>query len=109
MLRKLVYPDYYTNARHQFMHSTDPKTMFETHMAHCVDILMQSLQCNGNLNLITMHWVQEESIPFPDMSVNRQCMADFADLTQWRIDNTVDLDKYIAMGKCAFFRACYRL
>ena len=103
MLRKLIYPDYYTSARQQFLQSQDPKAMFEIHMGHCVDILMQAIQCSGNLNLITMHWVREESIPFPDMSVNRQCVADFGALTQWRKENTVDLERYVRMGMLHLF------
>lgn len=70
------------------------------HMEHCVDMLMQAIQCSGNLNLITMHWVNEESNPFPDMSINKQCVANFDALTQWREKHQVDPVKYVAMSKC---------
>ncbi|KAL1597156.1 hypothetical protein SLS60_008738 [Paraconiothyrium brasiliense] len=99
MLRKLVYPDYYTKARMQFPHAQDPKVMFEIHMDHCIDMLMQTIQCSGNLNLITMHWVNEEAIPFPDMSINKQCVANFDALTEWRKEHQVDPVKYVAMKK----------
>ncbi|KAL5380569.1 hypothetical protein DPSP01_007633 [Paraphaeosphaeria sporulosa] len=99
MLRKLVYPEYYPNARMQFPHAQDPKVMFEIHMDHCIDMLMQTIQCSGNLNLITMHWVNEEAIPFPDMSINKQCVADFDALTQWRKEHQVDPVKYVKMKK----------
>ncbi|KAJ4293495.1 hypothetical protein N0V90_008778 [Kalmusia sp. IMI 367209] len=101
MLRKLVYPDYYKNARMQFPHAKDPQAMYEIHMGHCIDMLMQTIQCSGNLNLITMHWVNEEAIPFPDMSINKQCVADFDYLTKWRKEHQVDPEKYVAMKKPA--------
>ncbi|KAF2786092.1 hypothetical protein K505DRAFT_260666 [Melanomma pulvis-pyrius CBS 109.77] len=90
-LRKLIYPDYYP--QHAWQHSADPQAMFEIHMNHCVDILMQAIQCNGNVNLITMHWVETEPFPFPDMSVNRKCV-DFEGLTKWRLENTIDITKF---------------
>ena len=31
---------------------------------------MQALQCSGNVNLITMHWVETQDYPFPDMYVD---------------------------------------
>jgi len=99
MLRKLTYPDYYPHARDHFLNATDPKAMFDIHMGHCIDMLMQAIQCSANLNLITMHWVHEERIPVPDMSVNRQCVANFDSLTEWRKENQVDINKYIAISK----------
>ncbi|KAF2011565.1 hypothetical protein BU24DRAFT_435969 [Aaosphaeria arxii CBS 175.79] len=90
-LRKLVYPDYYNKP--QWQHSADPKAMFEIHMEHCVDLLLQALQCSGNANLITLHWVEREPYPFPDMSLNRKCV-DFDALTKWRLENTIDMEKY---------------
>jgi hypothetical protein len=103
-LRKLIYPDYYPNARDQFPKSVDPKKMFELHMGHCVDLIMQSIQCSGNLNLITMHWVHEERIPFPDMSINRQCVANFDAITDWRMENQVDIEKYIKISTFTSWR-----
>lgn len=85
----------------QFPHAQDPKVMFEIHMDHCVDMLMQTIQCSGNLNLITMHWVNEESNPFPDMSINKQCVANFDALTEWRREHQVDPVKYVKMSRCS--------
>ncbi len=46
------------------------RTLRELHVNHCVDIVMQALQCSGNVNLITMHWVETQEYPFPDMCVS---------------------------------------
>lgn len=89
-MRELIYSDHYPK-----QHNWDSEEMFHFHVNHCVDILMQALQCSGNLNLVTMHWVEMEPWPFPDMSVNRKCI-DFDYLTEWRLENSVDLDLWIA-------------
>lgn len=99
-LRQLAYPEYYNNGTHSHGHgkrgrSRGGSEMFAVHVNHCVDILMQAIQCSGNVNLITMHWVETQPYPFPDMSVNRQCV-DFDALTAWRREHTLDMDKYVA-------------
>ncbi|KAI0126864.1 hypothetical protein BJ170DRAFT_421636 [Xylariales sp. AK1849] len=89
-LRRIAYGEYYSTTGH---HATHKAEMYEVHVNHCVDMLMQTLQCSANVNLITMHWVKEQEYPFPDMSINKQCV-DFEKLSSWRQDNTLDLDKY---------------
>ncbi|KAI5458861.1 hypothetical protein BGZ63DRAFT_514274, partial [Mariannaea sp. PMI_226] len=89
MLRKIAYGQYYNMSQG----SATSLTRTELHINHCVDIIMQALQCSGNLNLITYHWVETQPYPFPDMSVNRQC-ANFGALTSWRKENTVNMTKY---------------
>lgn len=64
-LRKLAYREYYNE--------TAPIAgrpgLREVHLNHCVDVLMQALQCSGNVNLIMYHWMDPESQdhPQPDM------------------------------------------
>lgn len=99
MLRRLIYPDHYPNARMQFPQAHDPEAVYYIHMEHCVDLLMQTIQCSGNVNLITLHWVHEEANPFPDMSINKQCLANFDALTEWRKDNQVDIEKYVNISE----------
>ncbi|KAK8030712.1 hypothetical protein PG990_000446 [Apiospora arundinis] len=103
-LRQLAYPEYYANSTHQHSPSASSKKennmkkrrseILAIHVNHCVDMLMQAIQCSGNVNLITMHWVEEQPYPFPDMSVNRQCI-NFDKLSQWRKENTLDMEKYV--------------
>lgn len=66
-LRQIAYGEYYNMT----IGRADEFTMREIHINHCVDILMQALQCSGNANLITMHWVETQDYPFPDMYVGR--------------------------------------
>lgn len=62
-LRHIAYGDYY-NAHGA---STTKPTMHEVHLNHCIDVLVQALKCSGNVNLITMHWVETQTYPYPDM------------------------------------------
>lgn len=39
----------------------------EIHVNHCVDLLLQALQCSGNVNFMTYHWVAGQEYPQPDM------------------------------------------
>jgi len=89
-LRHIAYPEHYGNGS-----TTHPQIRY-IHVNHCVDILMQALMCSGNVNLVTMHWVADHPYPFPDMSVNRQCI-NFDKLVEWRKENTIDMDKYRAI------------
>lgn len=63
-LRKIIYGDYYNQTMGDAHH---PEGMRELHINHCIDILVQAVQCSGNLNLITLHWVETKEAPWPDM------------------------------------------
>lgn len=62
-LRRIAYGAYYSEE----MGNATRASMTEIHINHCVDMLAQALQCSGNVNLITMHWVETQVYPFPDM------------------------------------------
>ncbi|KAK3180011.1 hypothetical protein K4F52_008589 [Lecanicillium sp. MT-2017a] len=91
-LRQIAYGGYYN--RSMVNANLTTPTIHEVHVNHCVDMLMQALQCSGNVNIMTMDWVDTRKYPYPDMSVNRECI-NFEKLTNWRRANTVDMDKYI--------------
>ncbi|KAH8671704.1 hypothetical protein BX600DRAFT_510367 [Xylariales sp. PMI_506] len=91
-LRQIAYGSYYnmSTVNPDKKHASIP----EFHVNHCVDILMQALQCSGNVNLMTYHWVETQDYPFPDMSVQKKCIS-FDKLTEFRRANTIDMDKYV--------------
>lgn len=63
-LRQIAYGGYYERV----MGDTEGEpSIREIHINHCADILYQALVCSGNVNLITMHWVETQTYPFPDM------------------------------------------
>jgi hypothetical protein len=89
-LRHMAYGEYYnlSMARaHMIKHR-------EIHINHCIDILLQGIQCSGNLDLIPLHWMETQEYPFPDMSINKQCV-NFDKFTDWRKANTIDMEKYV--------------
>lgn len=90
LLRQMIFPDDYYDTKH----GHEYPNWREAHLTHCVDILMQNIQCSGNLNLVTLHWVETQEAPWPDFSIDRQCF-DFEQLTEWRRENSLDLNKAI--------------
>lgn len=93
-LRHVAYGDYY-NLSMARAHTVKQR---EIHLNHCIDILLQGIQCNSNLDLIPLHWVETQEYPFPDMSINKKCV-NFDGLTEWRKANTIDMEKYVKVMK----------
>ncbi|KAI1382004.1 hypothetical protein F4677DRAFT_439808 [Hypoxylon crocopeplum] len=93
-LRRDAYRGYY----HMKTRNHTVMGLPEIHINHCVDILLQALQCSGNVNFMTYHWVAGQEYPQPDMSINRQCV-NFEKLTAFRKENGLDLDKYVRVMK----------
>ncbi|KAF2796337.1 hypothetical protein K505DRAFT_300397 [Melanomma pulvis-pyrius CBS 109.77] len=89
-LRHIAYGEYY-NLSMARAHTIKQR---EIHINHCIDILLQGIQCNANLDLIPLHWVETQEYPFPDMSINKKCV-NFDKFTDWRKENTIDMDKYV--------------
>lgn len=93
-LREIAYGKYYNETMGD---ANNGDELYEVHINHCVDILMQALQCSGNVNLITLHWYETQPFPHPDFSINRQCVA-FESLADWNMQNSIDRRKYFELG-----------
>lgn len=93
-LRHIAYGEHYNKSQAR-AHTVKQR---EIHINHCIDILLQGIQCNANLDLIPLHWVETQEYPFPDMSINKKCV-NFNGLTEWRKKNTIDMDKYVEVMK----------
>lgn len=52
---------------------------------------MQTLMCNGNLDVITYNWAQTGEAPFPDFDVNHKC-RDFDAIVAWQEEHSVPLE-----------------
>ncbi|KAI1144864.1 hypothetical protein F4825DRAFT_445326 [Nemania diffusa] len=65
-LRQYAYADYYNMTA---LDASDGNSMMALHVNHCVDILLQEIQCNGNVGFITSQWVENQRYPQPDMYV----------------------------------------
>ncbi|KAI8632036.1 hypothetical protein F5Y19DRAFT_422920 [Xylariaceae sp. FL1651] len=94
-LRKFAYAGYYNKTA---IDAADGSSWGAVHINHCVDILMQTIQCLGNVGFITSYWAENQPYPQPDMSINRKCIV-FDRLVAWRNAHSVDPDKYVGVMK----------
>ncbi|KAH8881864.1 hypothetical protein GQ53DRAFT_787784 [Thozetella sp. PMI_491] len=95
-LRQIAFGRYYNES--QVEADIYDSTINEVHINHCVDMLAQALQCSGNLDIYTVHWAKNFRSPMPDFSIEKKCI-DFDKLTEWRKENTVDLETYDRVTK----------
>ncbi|RDW63337.1 hypothetical protein BP6252_10882 [Coleophoma cylindrospora] len=93
-LRKLAYPEIYGEPNT----STTFPELFLVHHNHCIDILMQHIMCQASPEMYTMQWVETQTYPFPDFSINKKC-KNFWGLVDWRKENGVDTDMWLKMRK----------
>lgn len=63
------------------------------HLNHCVDMLLQSIKCNGNTDFYTLAWVQGRQQPWPDFNIKRKC-RDFGAIERWDQAHAVDESKF---------------
>ncbi|KAI0401967.1 hypothetical protein F4802DRAFT_600493 [Xylaria palmicola] len=89
-LRHYVYADYYNVTA---IDASDGDSLEAVHVNHCIDILLQEIQCSGNVGFITSGWIENMRYPQPDMSIHRKCVV-FDRVVAWRDAHSVDLDKY---------------
>ena len=68
------------------------------HLRHCTDMLLQNVMCHADADLVTFNWMDTQSFPFPDMSINRKC-RDLDALIRWKDERVVDTEKYLAWRK----------
>ena len=54
--------------------------------------------CTANTDLYTLNWMETQGYPFPDFNINHQCRG-FDTLLEWRKENSVDINKWVAMKK----------
>lgn len=40
---------------------------------HCIDMLRQVIQCNGDVGVVTRSWLKGRSISYPDFNVWHRC------------------------------------
>ncbi|KAK1993872.1 hypothetical protein LX36DRAFT_537726, partial [Colletotrichum falcatum] len=68
MLRKYLYRSHY-NATY-----TGPELESQLdHMSHCIDVLRESLICNGDIAIITYDWRKGHKLPWPNFKVEHEC------------------------------------
>lgn len=85
MFRKLAHMSYYG----EFWTQTLDFPLQE-HVGHCQYMLLQTLMCHSDLEVITFNKVKGTPGPFPDFSVDRKC-RNFDDILEWKESNQVNV------------------
>ncbi|KAJ7104123.1 hypothetical protein B0H15DRAFT_763792, partial [Mycena belliarum] len=79
LLRKYTYHEHYEKFDHSFKER--PAT-FRAHVDHCIEMIRMNLMCAADTGLITYHWVQNWTMPYPDFNTLHQC-RDFDAILKW--------------------------
>jgi hypothetical protein len=90
----IAYDEYYNKSQAR-AHTIKQR---EIHINHCIDILLQGIQCNINLDPIPLHCAGTQEHPFPDVSVNNKSI-DFDGMMEWRKRNSIDMNRYVKVMK----------
>jgi hypothetical protein len=65
-----MHYDYYYGEKYR---GQQPPAMHWMHLKHCLHMVLQSLTCNANVDIIPHRWVEEDRVPFAQFSIERQC------------------------------------
>jgi Mycotoxin biosynthesis protein UstYa len=85
IFRKLANPFYYGEF---WTHSS--KFPFQEHVGHCQYLLLQTLTCHADLEVVTFNKVRGTPGPFPEFSVQQKC-RDFDSILRWKEANQVNV------------------
>ncbi|KAJ9653550.1 hypothetical protein H2198_007270 [Neophaeococcomyces mojaviensis] len=70
-IRKYAYFPYYFGDKYN--DTISMPVFHQHHLSHCLDILRQNLLCQESTDIITYQWVEGQSIPQPDFSIEKVC------------------------------------
>lgn len=81
--KQMYYQHYYA---HEFPEG--PDEVHWMHQRHCLHMVLQSLMCNANVDIVPHRWVERDNKPFAQFSIQRQC-RNFDNLRTWNTENAV--------------------
>lgn len=58
------------------------------HMRHCLHMVLQSLTCSADVDLVPHRWVEADETPFAQFGVSKKC-RNFENLRRWNKENAV--------------------
>lgn len=92
-LRKEMHFDHYYG--YKYANRSQITEGHKMHANHCLNILLQTLTCDANTDIVPFVWVKEQTHPFPDFSIMRKC-GDLGMITKWKEDRAIDRERYLA-------------
>ncbi|KAK6846221.1 hypothetical protein PG989_013985 [Apiospora arundinis] len=85
-IHQYMYPDYYFPEFTAQQHEVN-----RLHNEHCIDFILQSTMCHGDVGLMTFEWVEDNLIPLAN-STSHQCV-NWEKLDTWTRARSVDMMK----------------
>ncbi|RAH48910.1 oxidase ustYa family protein [Aspergillus brunneoviolaceus CBS 621.78] len=73
LVRQYTYYDYYSQLENRPAEFNDSNETLRLHVDHCIDMLRQVIQCNGDVGVVTRSWVKGRALSYPDFSVWHKC------------------------------------
>lgn len=67
-----TYREYYDLPENRPAEFTDPEDILRAHVDHCIDMLRQTLACQGDVGIVTSNWVRGFE-QYPDFSTWHKC------------------------------------
>ncbi|KAI1129946.1 hypothetical protein F5Y10DRAFT_263682 [Nemania abortiva] len=92
--KQMYYQFYYAN---QFPNG--PEKMHWIHQRHCPHMVMQSLTCNANVDIVPHRWVDNDVVPFAQFIIERKC-RNLDNLRRWNqysaVKNVHQISQYLS-------------
>jgi hypothetical protein len=88
MIRKDVFFSYYWSDMYP---DGNPSERHKIHSSHCLYIILQSLMCDANTDMIPHVYLEDYAWPVPDFEINRKC-GNFGGVKKWEATHSVMLN-----------------
>ncbi|ROW14586.1 hypothetical protein VPNG_03163 [Cytospora leucostoma] len=85
-VRKQMHYQYYYADQYG---AQGPGEMHWMHVRHCLHMVLQSLMCSADVDIVPHRWVEKDDKPFAQFSITKQC-RNFDNLRQWNRENAVE-------------------
>lgn len=95
MIRKDVYFDHYWLEMYP---DRIPSERHRRHTNHCIHVILQSLLCDANTDLIPQVWMEDYSWPTPRFTFNRKC-GNIEGIREWEKDHKISAESFADMKK----------
>ncbi|KAJ1330804.1 oxidase UstYa family protein [Microdochium nivale] len=65
-----------------------PDNMHMMHMRHCLHMVLQSITCSSDVDIVPHRWVEKDQVPFAQFGITKQC-RNFPELRRWNKQNAI--------------------
>ncbi|EQB56320.1 hypothetical protein CGLO_03672 [Colletotrichum gloeosporioides Cg-14] len=66
-----------------------PDEMHWMHLKHCLHMVLQSLTCSADVDIVPHRWVEEDEVPFAQFGITKKC-RNFDGLREWNRQNAIE-------------------